>query len=87
MCLINERFVAAVVSTEGFVYLDEGTEDKPRWGYVANTTGAKLVMRFNTMRPSMRPEDLVSLYFHHLKSYEHMGAASLRYVDGVVAFW
>ncbi|EFJ44198.1 hypothetical protein VOLCADRAFT_106525 [Volvox carteri f. nagariensis] len=83
MCLTGERFSDAVVFSSGFNYTNEGTSpDKPKWGYVATSPGATLVMRFDTSRPHMSPSDLVSLYLFHLKSYEHMGMAGLTCTAG-----
>lgn len=40
-------------STSGFAYLNEGTVEKPKPGYVANTTGAVLRLRLNTHREGL----------------------------------
>ncbi|GIL58946.1 hypothetical protein Vafri_13943 [Volvox africanus] len=84
MCLYGDQFAPAVVpsTTQGFVYVNEGSVQKPRWGYVATQPGARLVMRFDTRRPHLPPDHRVSLYLHYLKSYEHMGVASLRCTSG-----
>ncbi|KAG2433670.1 hypothetical protein HXX76_008041 [Chlamydomonas incerta] len=98
MCLLGERFRELVVpeSTAGFAYINEGTAEKPKPGYVANTTGAVLRLRLNTDRAGLagpqRPaggaktpdadKQPVQIFFHHLRSYEHMGVAAFSCVAG-----
>ncbi|GIL91193.1 hypothetical protein Vretimale_18816 [Volvox reticuliferus] len=84
MCLCGDLFSSAVASnaSEGFAFVNEGSEWKPRWGYVATQPRARLVMRFDTRRPHLPPDHRVSLYLHYLKSYEHMGVVNLSCTSG-----
>ena len=54
----------------------QGTERKPKWGYVTHQVGAELLLRINTTRsqvgPGSRPIEIMLAY---LKSYHHMGTA------------
>ncbi|KAG2495310.1 hypothetical protein HYH03_006582 [Edaphochlamys debaryana] len=62
---------------------------KRKWGYVSTVPGSELVLQLDS-RPQLRiggagtgPEGgSVSLFVHHLKSYEHMGRAEIRCVWG-----
>ncbi|GLC64085.1 hypothetical protein PLESTF_000116500 [Pleodorina starrii] len=84
LCLIGQLLVQAVASANGFDYVNEGSAIRPKWGYVALTPGARLVLRFDTRRhlPGANPDELVGLYLQYLKSYEHMGIASIRCTSG-----
>ncbi|KAG2482486.1 hypothetical protein HYH03_018593 [Edaphochlamys debaryana] len=88
MCALGPSFAKLVVKTTGFHLTDEG---RRKWGYVATAPGAELVVRVDTRRsgggaaagdPALLPE--VMLFFHYLKSYDHMGRAEIRCVSGVV---
>ncbi len=69
-----------VVEARGWEYLNEGTADKPKPGFVATTPGSRMVMRLNTDRSALgqAAEARVSVWVQHLKSYEHMGIAEFR---------
>lgn len=83
VCMHELALVPAVVSTNGFVLMNEGTPEKHKWGYVANASGSELLLEVNTVMPSASEEQgTVALYVAHLKSYEHMGTAQISCSSG-----
>ncbi|KAG2425211.1 hypothetical protein HYH02_015038 [Chlamydomonas schloesseri] len=89
MCLLNDNFKNLVVAeaSTGFDYINEGTAEKPKPGYIAKQPGAKLRLRLNTERSLVGhgPNTAavkVQVFFHHLRSYEHMGVAQFSCVSG-----
>ncbi|KAG2434505.1 hypothetical protein HYH02_012172 [Chlamydomonas schloesseri] len=84
MCLVGDAFRSHLVSAQGFDWVNEGSTAKPKPGYVATQPGSKLRLRVDTDRSGLgsAPGERVALYLHHLRSYEHMGAAALRCVSG-----
>ncbi|GIM14751.1 hypothetical protein Vretimale_17546 [Volvox reticuliferus] len=85
MCIIGDSFrsLADSVTTTGWDYINEGTTEKPKPGYVAREPGSVLRVRIDTDRSGMssQTED-VHVFFHYLRSYEHMGKAAFRCVSG-----
>jgi hypothetical protein len=52
-CLIGNRFLDSVVRRQGFEWVNESPKTgRPKWGYVANTTGSSLVMKVNSKASS-----------------------------------
>ncbi len=50
MCYFSaERFRDLIVESQGWSFVNEGTELRPKWGWVSNTTGSKLVFQLSTM--------------------------------------
>ncbi|GIL63834.1 hypothetical protein Vafri_17825 [Volvox africanus] len=84
MCSVAASFRQLVVLSEGFDYINEGTAIKPKPGYVATQPGSRLQLRVNTDRSAVGspPDGMVHVYLHHLRSYEHMGMASISCVSG-----
>ncbi|GLC64570.1 hypothetical protein PLESTF_000180000 [Pleodorina starrii] len=84
MCSVAESFKQLVVLSEGFEYVNEGSAVKPKPGYVATTPGSRLQLRVDTDRSALGspPEERVRVYLHHLRSYEHMGVATISCVSG-----
>ncbi|GFR48090.1 hypothetical protein Agub_g9777 [Astrephomene gubernaculifera] len=86
MCLLGDSFRSLVVSeaSSGFDYVNEGTPEKPKPGYVATQPGSVLRFRIDTDRTALgaQPQDLVFVVFHYLRSYVHMGIAEFSCVSG-----
>lgn len=84
-CLMQMRFKDLVAGTEGFEWVNEGTEQKQKWGMVGRAPGSWLQFKINTAEgvsgdghevgghvdAHAAPHALVVLAY--LKSYEHMG--------------
>jgi hypothetical protein len=52
-CLIGNRFQDSIVRRSGFEWINESPATKrPKWGYVANATGAVLAMKVNSQASS-----------------------------------
>ncbi len=77
MCLHNTDFKKAIADAKGFEFVNEGTAERPKWGYVGNTTGAVLRLRLNTQLAKGDTQP-VSVFIAHLRSYEHMGSAGVK---------
>ncbi|KAG2496419.1 hypothetical protein HYH03_005645 [Edaphochlamys debaryana] len=82
MCVVGSLFKEHVVLREGFEWIVEGTALKPKPGYIANATGSRLQVKVDTDRSVQSPGEKVGVFFHHLKSYEHMGVADFSCVSG-----
>ncbi|GIL78985.1 hypothetical protein Vretifemale_8390, partial [Volvox reticuliferus] len=84
MCSVAESFQQLVILSEGFEYINEGTAIKPKPGYVATQPGSRLQLRVDTDRSAVGspPDAMVHVYLHHLRSYEHMGTATITCVSG-----
>ncbi|KXZ51884.1 hypothetical protein GPECTOR_11g319 [Gonium pectorale] len=84
MCLVGEPFKSLVVMAEGFEYINEGTPTKPKFGYVALRPGSRLQLRLDTDRSAVgaKPDESVNVYLHHLRSYAHMGTATVSCMSG-----
>ncbi|KXZ40887.1 hypothetical protein GPECTOR_1514g689 [Gonium pectorale] len=80
MCLMGDMFRSlALPSSSGFSYVNEGTAEKPKPGYVATQPGAVLALQLSTDRSGIsKPGDKINVFFHYLRSYEHMGVARFR---------
>ncbi|GFR47718.1 hypothetical protein Agub_g9472 [Astrephomene gubernaculifera] len=70
----------------GFFWVVEGHDPQhPKVGYVANRAGSELRLRLDTRRAEGAEaggEDRVAVFFHHLRSYQHMGVAEFSCVSG-----
>ena len=55
MCMMGSEFQAAVVvsASSGYELINEGTADKPKWGWIATTPGAKLQFELSTQLESV----------------------------------
>lgn len=82
MCVREDGFVPLVLRATGFAYVNEGTEEKPKKGFVANTTGAELVFRVDSSglvsSSAGGPGVMIPASLAHLKSYKGMGTATVR---------
>ncbi|KAG2493912.1 hypothetical protein HYH03_007848 [Edaphochlamys debaryana] len=83
-CSVGDAFKPLVVLAEGFEYINEGTAEKPKPGYVTTTPGSRLRIKVDTDRSGIGsdPNGIVNVYIHHLRSYQHMGCASIECVSG-----
>ena len=59
-----------VHSTDGFQWLNEGTTNSSKWGYVGNAPGASLVIRLD-----VRAYPELSLLIHYQQSWHEVGWA------------
>lgn len=82
MCVHDQAVKSIVTQAAGFTLTNEGTDTKPKWGYVGNTTGAVLRLEVNTQidKDGSRP---ATVYLAHLKSYTNMGVAKIRRVPAL----
>jgi hypothetical protein len=82
VCVYGASLAPAVASADGFALVDEGAGNKTKWGYVATAPGAALTLRVDTTTPygleKGNGSRTVAVYLAHLKSYEHMGIATVR---------
>lgn len=81
-CVHQDLLPSVVLESSGFDFIDEGTEDKPKKGYVARNPDSVLRLKINTTQPQSRSDQLVPVYIGYLKSYEHMGMARLSCTAG-----
>ncbi|GLI64554.1 hypothetical protein VaNZ11_007873 [Volvox africanus] len=87
MCIIGDGFRSLIdhAATTGWDYVNEGTTEKPKPGYVTWQPGSVLRLQVDTDRSGMRSQmerEKVHVFFHYLRSYEHMGKAEFRCVSG-----
>jgi hypothetical protein len=47
-CMIGEELKSVVVNSTHWTWVNEGTEEKPKWGFVSDTVGAELVLLLDT---------------------------------------
>ncbi len=80
MCLNSEMIKPFIVEQKGFEYINEGTEIKPKRGFVSNTPGSMLKIRIDTT--SRKPVGSVPVYLAYLRSYTRMGIATLDCIAG-----
>lgn len=52
VCIIGDDFPSVVVQKAEWDWINEGTDAKPKWGYVSWKVGAKLVMKIDTRASS-----------------------------------
>ena len=45
LCYQQEEFLQSVIDTQGWVFANDGTAEKPKWGFVAWEPGAVLKVR------------------------------------------
>jgi hypothetical protein len=77
MCLHQQAFSSIVRNPVGFSFINEGSEAKPKWGYVGNTTGATLRLELSS-EVDTDSTKLAIVYLAHLKSYSNMGTAEVK---------
>ncbi|GLC42202.1 hypothetical protein PLESTM_001303100 [Pleodorina starrii] len=87
-CIAGERFRSQVLSHKGWEWVNEGTEEKPKWGYVTTTSGSSLLVRVNTTQGSTLDAATLAnatmpVIVQFLRSYTRdMGFAVVRCVEG-----
>ncbi|KAL4856610.1 hypothetical protein ACK3TF_003052 [Chlorella vulgaris] len=85
-CLMGSQFKPLAVTTEGFAWINEGTADKPKQGWVATAPGSVLEFDVATdITPgneSFIGSASVAAAIVYLSSYEHMGQAEVSCVEG-----
>ncbi|KAL4856571.1 Acetylglutamate kinase [Chlorella vulgaris] len=81
-CLMGSQFKPLAVTTEGFAWIDEGTADKPKQGWVATTPGSVLEFDVVTDVVPGSGSASVAAAIVYLSSYEHMGQAQVSCVEG-----
>ena len=71
MCLHQELMKRVVVEPhDGWDFVNEGTERKPKKGYVSNQTGSVLMFDINTWRGGDNHDGRVKVMVAHLVSYD-----------------
>ncbi|EFJ45735.1 hypothetical protein VOLCADRAFT_105823 [Volvox carteri f. nagariensis] len=81
VCLVGHTFTSLVTYAQGWSWVNEGTEEKPKWGYVATEPGSRLVVRLpDTLPPGGRhaAAAAVPVLLHYLQSYAGMGKARVE---------
>ncbi|EFN56843.1 hypothetical protein CHLNCDRAFT_144427 [Chlorella variabilis] len=87
-CLVGKLFGEHVVASRGFKWMNDGTKEKPKWGWVGTTPNSTLRFEINTATAravqSGAMEEGVATHVGvlHLRSYEHMGIVEFRCVAG-----
>lgn len=72
-----------IAKPEGFDFVNEGTDIKPKKGYVATKPGAVLRLKVNTKQTSgVEASKPVPVLIGYLKSYAHMGIAVMACDSG-----
>lgn len=61
---------------------DRTDEGMNKWGYVSTTPGSSLMLRINNIKTAHDTARPVRLMLIYLRSYEHMGTASVACVSG-----
>eukprot|EP00884_Botryococcus_braunii_P011584 jgi/Botrbrau1/20426/Bobra.0487s0001.1 len=80
-CWRNEALEAAVVSSEGWSWVDEGKRGRHKYGYVTTTPETFMDFELST-ECSGNKSSLVNIGVGHLKSYAKMGLAEVQCVSG-----
>lgn len=85
-CFIGMHFVDTVKEKEGFDWINESKTDRPKWGFVANTTGSFLRIHIDTVSASktesVGDDDKVIVELAYLRSYENMGIGKVTCEGG-----
>ncbi|KAI3426970.1 hypothetical protein D9Q98_006914 [Chlorella vulgaris] len=92
-CLVGKLFKQQVVAAKGFEWVNEGTQDKPKWGYVGKHPNATLRFTVNTATATAAASteggvaiDVTQIPTHvgvlYLRSYQGMGMFELSCVAG-----
>ncbi|KAL4853770.1 Cell cycle and apoptosis regulator protein 2 [Chlorella vulgaris] len=74
-CMMGVQVKELVTKADpAFKWTNEGTDKKPKWGYVSNKPGSSLRLTLNTnVTGRSMPDGTVSVAVAFLKSYQHMG--------------
>ena len=85
MCLYQDTLKTVVASHEGWNYTNEGTEAKPKQGFVTWEPGKPLTSGVDTPRPhapSGGSGGLVPVFIAYMRSYVNMGKALYECASG-----
>ncbi len=90
MCHFAERFNALVSESGGWSYIDEGTEGRPKLGWVSSIPGSRLVFKLSTFsgRPLVKSQQAknraneVMVNLAVMESYEQMGVVNVSCLSG-----
>lgn len=80
-CAYQEELKKYVVSHDGWDFINEGTEEKPKKGYVSHTPGSTIVMKA-PLPPAGQVNSAVMVFVTYLKSYTPMGSAVMTCEGG-----
>lgn len=80
-CLLSSKLQGVVTAAQGFQWVNEAQPDavRPKWGYVASKPGSRLELTLSTQAGAGAGSGHVMLDVAHLKSYEGMGRALVRW--------
>ena len=79
LCSVGPAFKSeSVIEAEGWEWVNESKNERPKWGYVCNTPGKELKVRVSTKATSGAKDEKVMVKFAYLASYENMGVAVVR---------
>ncbi|GIL84953.1 hypothetical protein Vretifemale_13581 [Volvox reticuliferus] len=87
-CLVVEAFANLSIFSEGWQWINEGTDTKPKWGFVSTIPGSELILRLG--RPGVNglaaaavvKNATFPLLMHYLGSYTSMGQADVDCLGG-----
>lgn len=83
LCLLGEHLKAAAIKSEGFDWVNEAQGEakmhSPKWGFTALKAGSAISFSVDTRldRLSHGNDKLVEVSLAYLRSYEHMGKATV----------
>lgn len=74
-CILNEQFEKHVVASQGFQWANDGTDSKPKYGFIGTQVGSHFQFAINTAENIVNSPDggTSSVSIAYLASYEHMG--------------
>ena len=82
MCTYGQAFASVVdrAASQGWEFLNEGANGKPKWGYISRTPGSVLNVVVNSTRETRAVDGVhkMSVMLAYLKSYEKMGMAKFE---------
>uniref|UniRef100_A0A7S0S1A6 SGNH hydrolase-type esterase domain-containing protein n=1 Tax=Chlamydomonas leiostraca TaxID=1034604 RepID=A0A7S0S1A6_9CHLO len=84
-CFIGNIFVGVVTNKDGFEWVNESKSMRPKFGFVATKPGSVLDMMVDTRATAASTaanQKDVLVEVAYLRSYEHMGQASITCVSG-----
>lgn len=86
-CLIGVNFVNVVTAHDGFEWINENPDgDRPKFGWISTKVGSTMTMKVDTNSVTgenkFPSNNNMVVELMHLKSYEHMGVASVKCTSG-----
>ncbi|KAG1667238.1 hypothetical protein FOA52_009803 [Chlamydomonas sp. UWO 241] len=79
LCLFQDAMLPLVKESAGWDYVNEGTEVKPKKGYVTTTPDKPLTINVDTFRGT---DSDVEVFIAHMRSYSDMGVAVVKCISG-----